>query len=119
MSNNINGWIGIDLDGTLAYYDKWIGPEHIGDPIPKMIYRTKKWISEGKNIKIMTARVNPNKDDAEFCKKIIEEWCMKHIGKILPITHEKDLYMIELWDDRVVQVIPNTGERADGNDDLY
>ena len=25
MSENINGWIGVDLDGTLAYYDKWIG----------------------------------------------------------------------------------------------
>jgi len=32
------------------------------------------------------------------------------------ITHAKDHKMIELWDDRVVQVIPNTGERADGKE---
>ena len=26
------GWIGVDLDGTLAHYDKWRGVEHVGDP---------------------------------------------------------------------------------------
>ena len=30
------------------------------------------------------------------------------------MTHEKDFRMIQLWDDRCVQVIPNTGLRADG-----
>lgn len=25
-----SGWIGVDLDGTLAGYDGWVGPEHIG-----------------------------------------------------------------------------------------
>jgi len=27
---------------------------------------------------------------------------------------EKDLNMIELWDDRAIQLIKNTGQRADG-----
>jgi hypothetical protein len=35
----MNGWIGVDLDGTLAFYDEWIGPEHIGAPIPGMVDR--------------------------------------------------------------------------------
>jgi hypothetical protein len=30
------------------------------------------------------------------------------------VTREKDFAMIELWDDRAVQVVTNTGERADG-----
>jgi len=25
------GWIGVDLDGTLALYDRWRGIEHVGD----------------------------------------------------------------------------------------
>jgi hypothetical protein len=34
----------------------------------------------------------------------------------IPITCCKDRGMIELWDDRAVQVIENTGERVDGKD---
>ena len=33
----IEPWYGFDLDGTIAYYDGWKGPEHIGEPIPSMI----------------------------------------------------------------------------------
>ena len=32
-----NGWIGVDLDGTLAYCDQWRGAPHIGEPIPLML----------------------------------------------------------------------------------
>jgi hypothetical protein len=108
------GWIGVDLDGTLAKYNGWIGPEHIGEPIPKMLQRVDQWIKEGKRVKIMTARVSPAKNDADFCRKVIQTWLGHHVGCVLEITHEKDHLMLELWDDRVVQVIPNTGERADG-----
>lgn len=55
-----SGWIGVDLDGTLAEYSHWKGETHI--------------------------------------------------GRVLPITNIKDYQMIELWDDRAVQVIPNTGQ---------
>ena len=121
MSNDTHGqhgkgWIGVDLDGTLAEYHGWVGPEHIGAPVPKMISRVKNWLAEGKTVKIMTARVSPTKDDHLLCKRVIWNWCLVHIGCHLPVTHEKDHLMLELWDDRVVQVIPNTGERADGKD---
>ena len=36
------GWIGVDLDATLAYYDGFKGPEHIGEPIPQMVDRVKR-----------------------------------------------------------------------------
>ena len=32
----------------------------------------------------------------------------------MPITNKKDHLMKELWDDRAIQVVQNTGERADG-----
>jgi len=36
-------------------------------------------------------------------------WCEKHLGLALPVTCVKDMHMIELWDDRAVQVVTNTG----------
>jgi hypothetical protein len=105
----MNGWIGVDLDGTLAYYDEWRGPQYIGEPIPAMYKRVKIWLDEGRDVRIFTARVsqyNPTRLEAFYA---INEWCMKHFGRVLPVTSEKDYGMIELWDDRCVQVIPNKG----------
>jgi hypothetical protein len=107
--NSMNGWVGVDLDGTIAKYDGWHGPEHIGEPIPLMVDRVKSWIAEGLEIKIFTARVCSGNSAKEESLKAIEIWCLKHLGKILPVTAEKDYEMLALWDDRAVQVIENTG----------
>lgn len=108
------GWIGVDLDGTLAEYDHWVGAMHIGAPVPLMVQRVKDWLEQGAKVKIFTARVShdgtPSRQrDAAQALLAIQEWCFKHIGKYLPVTCEKDYAMIELWDDRAVSVIPNTG----------
>jgi hypothetical protein len=105
----MKGWIGIDLDGTLAEYDGWKGSRHIGEPIPLMLKRVKKWLEEGKEVKIFTARVSTNNPERMQSISAIYDWCMKHFGRALDMTAEKDYGMIELWDDRCVQVIPNTG----------
>lgn len=101
------GWIGVDLDGTLAHYDTWRGPGHIGEPIVPMVERVKRWLDEGHAVRVFTARVSD--DPAGVAAKAIARWCSKHIGVPLPITCVKDYQMIELWDDRAIQVIPNTG----------
>ena len=113
-----NGWIGVDLDGTLAEYHGWDNGK-IGKPIPLMLERVKDWLENGVEVRIMTARVAPQPDPLAvpgigeiICA--IEAWCKEHIGRVLPVTHEKDFQMIELWDDRAIQVIPNTGIRVDG-----
>lgn len=114
--SNYKSWYGVDLDGTLAHYDHWRGIDHIGAPIPLMLKRVKQWLSEGKEVRIFTARVCGNPDrprDVEQTLNYIEKWCFTHIGKILKVTAMKDFGMVELWDDRAVQVIPNTGQRAD------
>lgn len=100
----MSGWIGVDLDGTLAYYVEWLGPEHIGEPIPLMLERVKKWLVEGREVRIFTAR-------ASIPEQIptVEAWCLKHVGVKLQVTNCKDFQMFELWDDRCVQVQPNTG----------
>jgi hypothetical protein len=107
----MSGWIAVDLDGTLAEYYGWAGAEQIGEPIWGMVSRVKNWIADGKDVRIFTAR-------ACIPEQIpyIEIWCEKHLGKILPVTNVKDFSMIELWDDRAVQIITNTGQRADGKE---
>jgi hypothetical protein len=52
--------------------------------------------------------------DVAAVRAHIEMWCLRHIGVVLPITNQKDYGMIELWDDRCVQVITNTGRRVGG-----
>ncbi len=48
-------------------------------------------------------------DDGPTLKELLEEWCEKHLGKVVPITCKKDFHMWKLYDDRAVQVEPNTG----------
>jgi hypothetical protein len=117
MSNH-KGWIGVDLDGTLAEYTTWKGSNHIGTPVPKMLERVKAWLATGQEVRIFTARVSPaaaelNGEKMNDIVGRIHAWCIEHVGRPLAVTHEKDFAMIQLWDDRAVQVVPNTGERAD------
>lgn len=104
------GWIAVDLDGTLAQYDGWQGPEFIGPPIPVMVNRVKRWLIDGKDVRIFTARITALPDrDVELVTKAINKWSKKFIGQELPVTNLKDHGMIELWDDRAHQVESNTG----------
>lgn len=107
------GWIAVDLDGTLAHYTTWVHVEHIGEPIWPMVERVRGWLMAGKRVKIFTARIADPADSRVInprAVEAIEKWCEQHIGERLDVTNIKDLHMIELWDDRAVQVEPNTGE---------
>ncbi|MBL4584494.1 MAG: hypothetical protein JKX83_07745 [Pseudomonadales bacterium] len=99
------GWIGVDLDGTLAYYDGWMGHFHIGEPIAPMLERVQKWLSNGQEVRILTARASVPEH-----KKFVELWLQQHGLGELQVTHSKDYGMIELWDDRCIQVAVNTGQ---------
>lgn len=109
-------WIGFDLDRTLAEYGSWHADNIIGKPIPAMIAKVKEYLAQGKWVKIFTARVSSVKPPEKIyaSRKAIEAWCLEHIGQVLEITSEKDIFVEELWDDVAVQVIPNKGIRADG-----
>lgn len=116
----MSGWIGVDLDGTLAEYKGWQGVEHIGDPIPAMVDRVKAWIDNGQEVRIFTARVysDGSKDrdrDVYLATKYIHNWLIKHLGVPLPVTCTKDFGMIELWDDRAVRVVMNEGRPCCAN----
>ena len=104
-------WIGVDLDGTLANYGGWNGPDTIGDPVPRMLARVKQWLSDGKDVRIFTARASAKEQIPP-----VKAWSKKWLGVELEVTNVKDFAMIELWDDRAIQVIANTGVRVDGKD---
>lgn len=113
MNKGYKGWYGVDLDGTLAFYDEWRGEDHIGAPIPAMVARVQQWLADGYEVRVVTARASPITQvgrSVEKSIKLIGDWTEKHIGVRLEATCAKDFGMIELWDDRCVQVITNTGE---------
>jgi hypothetical protein len=109
--NAKGGWIGVDLDGTLAHYDEFIAVTHVGEPIKPMVNRVLRWLDEGREVRILTARVALSRPAGERAAAtfVIGDWCEKHLGRRLEVTSEKDLSMIELWDDRCVAVEQNTG----------
>lgn len=105
------GWIGVDLDGTLAKSVKSRAAEDIGVPIYPMVKQVKKWLAEGHEVRIFTSRVNPyhRRIEALRARRAIEAWSKRYLGQVLPITHEKDWDMALLFDDRARQVEQNTG----------
>lgn len=126
--DNGEGWIGFDLDGTLAMYDGWKGIDHIGAPIGPMVSLIKKYRAQGRRVKILTARIAPHrledgtigeayitvpKGDGgatrQYARQYINDWCHFNLGFVPEIVYAKDQLMLELYDDRVKQVEPNTG----------
>jgi len=131
MDHN-NGWIGVDFDATLAHYEKWGGPGELGAPIKRMVDLVKRWLSEGREVRIFTARAWPRlhvkasdaisyldalapcRDldrirDSAIAVAAIRHWCREVFGTALDVTCVKDIQMIELYDDRAVQVAANSG----------
>ncbi len=110
MSNT--GWIGIDLDGVLAFYDGWKHAHHIGEPVLKMVAFVKQLLAEGKKVKIFTARVHlhdPVKKNEMVIR--IQDWLESKCGlPRLEVTNIKDSSMRQLFDDRAYNVKRNSGE---------
>lgn len=106
MSKSIIPWVGIDLDGTLAKYDRWQGIQHIGEPIEPMRQFVLKLLRAGVEVRIFTARCQEGPEAIDA----IETWCNVHLGQVLPVTDRKDFGMVFYVDDRAVSVTANTGE---------
>lgn len=99
----------VDLDGTLAYYIKYLGATHIGEPVEAMLEQVKTWLKNGDRVAIFTARADPSAWGHEDAIKAVERWCIKHIGRKLLVTAVKSKDFTHFYDDRAQQVIKNTG----------
>ena len=102
--NETKPWTGVDLDGTLAYYNRSSSSDVIGEPVPAMMAFVKKMIKHDIRVKIFTARVQ----DPEQLP-IISNWLKENGLPELEITNVKDFYMHRIYDDRCIQVEKNTG----------
>jgi hypothetical protein len=100
-------WIGVDLDGTLAVDVSTNTLDKIGPPIPSMLARVKKWVADGRTVKIFTARAAVPKQI-----RLVKEWLARNGLPDLEVTNLKDFGMAELWDDRCVQVETNSGKMS-------
>src|SRR5574343_84484 len=101
-------WVGVDLDGTLAYHEPgYMRAGIIGKPLPEMAGRVREQLRQGTCIKIFTSRaVYPEQI------KLIQIWLEKHGFPPLEITNAKDPDCLEIWDDSARRVIKNTGQFA-------
>lgn len=120
------GWYGVDLDGVLVEWDPKYLPG-LGPPIPLGLAIVRQLLAEGKEVRIFTARVEPSPGEPawwEEAKRLgyhtVNGWvdaqhqrilafCLEHFGQKLRVTASKDWKMITCYDDRCVQMIPNTG----------
>ena len=98
------GWIGIDLDGTLATYQRWEGSDHFGDVLEPMKIRIQQWLDNQIEVRIFTARASQEKNIAPLQAWLVEQG----LGE-LAVTNTKDYDLLQIWDDRAVEVEANTG----------
>lgn len=101
------GWTGFDLDGTLAYYTGEHHNYRIGPPIPEMLERLRNLLNSGARVKIFTARATVPQQIP-----LVKEWLRQQGLPDLEVTNIKDFSCIEFYDDRAIEVIPNTGRLA-------
>lgn len=111
-------WVGFDFDKTLATDISGDTSGVLGEPIGPMVELAKEYIEAGVEVKVLTARVWVPSDErwkpelARECAATrikMMDWTEKHLGKRLTITCEKDPKLDHLYDDRAIEVEPNTG----------
>ncbi len=97
-------WLGVGFDGTLAHCDTFPPPEEPGPAIPAMLRRVEDWLALGLTVKIFTWRGSTPEGIAT-----VQAWLQAHGLPALDVTDEKDFAMVEFWDARGMQLVPNTG----------
>lgn len=104
IASDYQGWIGVDLDGTLAVHEGAFDPTYVGDPIPSMLKFVQWLIQSGETVKIMTARAS----DQDHIP-VVEDWLEKNGLAGVEVTNIKDPGMKMLIDDRAVRAGKNQG----------
>lgn len=110
--------IAVDFDGTLAQYEGYKGVGVYGEPVLSMLERVRRWVAEGREVVIFTARVAPRIEDdgrqdwsdSKAERYLIQQWLIKHKLPRLEVTCIKHKRIKEFWDDRAVSIETNTGQ---------
>lgn len=105
--------IAVDLDATLAYGMVPYDPKRIGPPVLPMVLKVQRWLKQGKKVVILTARLNSKVHtpvQLKYTRRLIGAYTKRYVGQRLPSTAEKHPMMSQIYDDKAIQVIPNTGK---------
>src|SRR5947209_16992513 len=110
-------WVGIDFDGTTVWKNPHFTSEDFGktgNPLPAMIALARDLLREGLDVRIFTARVTPTLDpqrqrEAAESTLVVQDFCIHHFGRALPITNAKDDDCAAILDDIAFHVTRNTG----------
>ena len=70
-----------------------------------MLARVRHWLANGYRVKIVTARAS----EPEKGIPPVKRWLAENGLPDLEVTDRKDFGMIELWDDRAIQVVRDSG----------
>lgn len=122
------------MDGTLFTYTHWVGWNKFGRPIQPMIDRVRAWLDADVEVRVVTARIGlPVARDVmtgedvysrartgrcrmtrqEFSdhemRLAVQDHLERHDLPRLRVQCYKNVDMIEIWDDRAVQVVANDG----------
>lgn len=103
-------YIAFDLDGTLAFHGEGDDIDTIGAPIPAMVELAKRFLTDGIEVRIITARVAPEYTDNAEQRAMIQAWCLEHLGEVVPVQAHKCGRMERLYDDRAYGVVRNEGQ---------
>ncbi|MEN3260027.1 hypothetical protein AAH678_14965 [Sodalis endosymbiont of Spalangia cameroni] len=106
--NQNMGWIGVDLDGTLNELRTGQGTR-IGVPARPMMQRIRRWLREGREVRIFTARA-ATADGV----RAVQSWLRAQGLPALTVTNMTDSEMLQLWEDRAIRVVKNTGKICAG-----
>jgi hypothetical protein len=108
----------VDLDATLAAYDKWRGLDHIGEPIEGAVEFVNKLAEVGR-IVIYTNRMNyrfnnlSSKAEKDGTKTIIKNWLESHNIKYDEIYCSQGKPVAHAYiDDRSVECRPQEDDKA-------
>lgn len=106
--------IAVDFDGTLAQYEGYRGPGVYGEPVLSMLEKVRRWLAEGHEVVIFTARVAIDDRDATHAVLLqehaaIQTWLRINGLPKLEVTCMKKKKFTEIWDDRAIAVERNTG----------
>jgi hypothetical protein len=96
------GQIAVDFDKTLSRHKD--GQEELGPPIQPMLARVKRWVAEGQDVVIFTARATNAQQIGA-----IQDWLEEHGLPRLRVTNVKSPRFTRFYDDRAVAVAPNKG----------
>lgn len=109
----------MDFDRTLCTFESGdrgrYGVLYVGKPIPSMVKRVKRWLEEGRKVRIFTARVSHDNSSKSLIESqrqltVVRGWCIRHLGVDLPVTCEKNWKTDMIVDDIAVRPLANKGK---------